>query len=172
MSNNRLIKEQFSDEIDLFRMIVDYNNNLAKDRLAIQQKQAEIANQATQAAASARQASRPTQTEQITDLLLSTDPRRQEAGRILAGASRTGELTERDLLKEWNDLTIIDKQRLAKLTPPVTTFAEYRNYVQGSRGSATGAGVGGVTVRLPDGRTATFPDQAAADKFKKDAGIR
>lgn len=26
MSNNRLIKEQFSDEIDLFRMIVDYNN--------------------------------------------------------------------------------------------------------------------------------------------------
>ena len=154
--------------------IVDYNNNLAKDRLAIQQKQAEIANQATQAAASARQASRPTQTQELTDLLLSTDPRKQEAGRILAGASRTGEITDSTLLNQWNDLSIIDKQRLAKLQPPVLTFNDYKNYIRNSQGTtgATGAGVGGVTVRLPDGRTATFPDQAAADKFKKDAGIK
>ncbi len=150
--------------------IVDYNRSLAKDRLGLKQNQAQIANQAMQAESSARQALRPTQTEQLADLLLSNDPRRQEVGRILAGSSRTGELTERDLLKEWNDLTIIDKQRLAKLTPPVTTFAEYRNYVQSSRGAAPSAG--GVTVRLPDGRTATFPNQEAADKFKRDAGIR
>ena len=37
--------------------------------------------------------------------------------------------------------------------------------------SSTESQAGGVTVKLPDGRTATFPDQAAADKFKKDAGI-
>jgi hypothetical protein len=139
--------------------IVDYNNSLAKDRLAIKQNQAQIANQATQAAASARQASRPTQTEQITDLLLSTDPRKQEVGKILAGAGRTGELTERDLLKEWNDLTIIDKQRLSKMTPPILTFTDYKNYARGSQGAA------GVT-------SGATPPQAAIDALKSNPNRR
>lgn len=133
--------------------IVDYNTNLAKDRLAIQQKQAEISNQATQAAASARQASRPTQAETITDLLLSTDPRRQEAGRILAGAGRTGELTDAVLLNQWNDLDFRTKNELAKLNPPVKTFEQYKAHV---RGGGNVGGTAGVTA----------PPQAAIDALK------
>lgn len=139
--------------------IVDYNNNLAKDRLAIQQNQAQIANQATQAEASARQASRPTQTQEITNLLLSTDPRKQEAGRILAGSSRTGEITDSTLLNQWNDLSIIDKQRLAKLQPPVLTFSDYKNYIRGTQGATGTTGF-------------TAPSQAAIDALKANPNRR
>jgi len=134
--------------------IVDHNRSLAKDRLALQQNQAQIANQAVQAEASARQAARQTSTEQLADLLLSNDPRRQRVGEILAGSSRTGELTERDLLKEWEDLDYQKRRDYSKAG--ITTFEQYKNLMRsGSAGSAR----------------ATTPPQAAIDALKKDPNL-
>ena len=140
--------------------IRDLNRTLAKDRIALGQNQAQIENQAIQAGASAQQAGRPTQTQEIANLLLSTDPRKQEVGRILAGASRTGEITDSVLLNQWNDLSILAKNELAKLNPPVKTFEQYKAYARGRAGGVDG------------GASFSAPPQAAIDALKANPNLR
>jgi len=98
--------------------------------------------------------------------------------RAITAANLEAERVRRDLRSRAESM--IDKDLIAKIKANPNYIEEQ---VEAARervfarfnipGLAPQSSGGGVTVKLPepDGRTVTFPDQAAAAKFKKDAGI-
>jgi hypothetical protein len=52
-----------------------------------------------------------------------------------------------------------------------TEFTDMYEYRQGRVAPAAPAGGGAVSVTLPDGRTVSFPNQSAADQFRRAAGL-
>jgi hypothetical protein len=116
----------------------DAERAVLKDRIAMAQNQAQAESSGTQAIASLTSARKPTQLQELAEMANSPNPALREFARSYMGAGKTGELTDTRLLQEWNDLDMLAKRELSKLTPPVRTFEDYKNYVRGKSASPAG----------------------------------
>lgn len=102
---------------------------------------------------------------------------RQRVGKALEGGvlRKEDEVKYKKILATLTDVpeTAIYKvdQLIQDIERDISIF-EQEQKKSGRRVTATMPTDGGVTVTMPDGQTATFPTQAAADAFKKEAGIR
>ena len=83
----------------------------------------------------------------------------------------TGQITEIEGKKATDAITRMDEAQSEKEF--VTAAREFRSVIDAAMRSKVGQTTqsGGNTVRLPDGRTKTFPNAASADAFKKAAGL-
>lgn len=90
-------------------------------------------------------AGKATSYEQISADLRSGDPARVAAAKQYLGASKTGELTDRFLIEQWNKMNPVERLMLKK--QGITTVDQYIASQRGVASGAGGAGWGDLRVR-------------------------
>lgn len=92
-----------------------------------------------------RAATKPGTYEQLTADLRSNDPARVAAAKQYLGASKTGEMTDRFLIEQWNKMDPVEKFALKK--QGITTVDQYIASQRGAVGGASTSGWGELRVR-------------------------
>lgn len=90
-------------------------------------------------------AGKATSYEQISADLRSGDPARVAAAKQYLGASKTGELTDRFLIEQWNKMNPVERLMMKK--QGITTVDQYIASQRGVASGAGGAGWGDLRVR-------------------------
>jgi hypothetical protein len=94
----------------------------------------------------AQMRSKPSQYSEIREDLIAGGMSRGEAAQSFLGASKTGALTPANIQTSWDRMGQVDKLKLRKLNPPITTVQEYQEYRLrgGTIGAAPGSAAGGA----------------------------
>jgi hypothetical protein len=93
----------------------------------------------------AQMRSKPSQYSEIREDLIAGGMSPGEAAQSFLGASKTGVLNPANIQTSWDRMGQVDKLKLRKLDPPVTTIQEYQEYRLrgGAIGGAPGSAAGG-----------------------------
>jgi hypothetical protein len=101
----------------------------------------------------AQMKAKPSQYSEIREDLIAGGMSRGEAAQSFLGASKTGALTPANIQTSWDRMGQVDKLKLRKLNPPITTVQEYQEYRLrgGTIGAAPGSASAGASSNDPLG---------------------
>jgi hypothetical protein len=102
----------------------------------------------------AQMRSKPSQYSEIREDLIAGGMSRGEAAQSFLGASKTGALTPANIQTSWDRMGQVDKLKLRKLNPPITTVQEYQEYRL--RGGTIGAAPGSAADGAQQGKVIDF----------------
>jgi hypothetical protein len=102
----------------------------------------------------AQMKAKPSQYSEIREDLIAGGMTRGEAAQSFLGATKTGALTPANIQTSWDRMGQVDKLKLRKLNPPITTVQEYQEYRL--RGGTIGAAPGSAADGAQQGKVIDF----------------